>query len=411
MATAKLRLDTRPKSNGLHNVKVAIYHKSDKKFFGTTVDISKADFNQVNEAIKGNINLRKDDKIKVKDILQGRIKEAQAICEKLGNRFSFNSFTELYTDTKVKNDSIEYLFDQLIQSKYNTGNIGTAKSYNNAKQSLLKFSKKATIQDVTVSFLDKYETYMKANNRSRTTIGIYLRPLRAIYNQAIDSSLIDRSQNPFSRRRYQIPTGKGRKLALEPYELKKLEEFKPRNEAEQRALDFFFISYYANGINFKDIALMRKSQFHQNEITFQRSKTKNKDPRFIHVAITKPLKHLIDRNKIHKLEKDHYVFNILNENEDLRAQDAKIRQFIKTTNKYLKRISEVLELSTSVTTYTARHTFISIAVAVGHDSRVVQDLVGHSDLRSTEVYIADVAKEKREESTQKIANYRALING
>ncbi|NVK82845.1 MAG: site-specific integrase [Cytophagia bacterium] len=411
MATAKLRLDTRPKNNGLHNVKVAVYHKSDKKFFGTTIDISKADFNQVNEAIKGNINLRKDDKIRVKDILKERIEEAQAICEKLGNRFSFNSFTELYTDTRVKNDSLEYLFDLLIESKYKADKVGTAKSYNNAKQSLLKFSPKATIQDVTTSYLEKYERYMKSKSKSRSSIGIYLRALRAVYNQAIQNNLVDSSDYPFGKGKYQIPAPKGRKIALEAEELLKLSEYQPISEAEEKALDFFWISYYANGINFKDIVLLKQSNIFKGQISFIREKTKDSDPQIIHVEITERLAELLAKYRKYNISEDTFIFDIVSENDDLITQNNKLRQFIKTTNKYLKRISKKLELSEKVTTYVARHSFATVALRQGLSISEIQESMGHSTENTTRNYLGGFSREKRKENAQKVADFKSLVNG
>lgn len=411
MATAKLRLDTRPKSSGLHNVKIAVYHKTEKKFFGTAIDISKGDFKQVSEAIKGNLNLRRDDKIRVKEILQGRLNEAQNICEDLGNRFSYFRFNEIYSDTKTKSDSLEFLFDEFIKLKYEKGKIGTAKSYNNAKQSFLAFSPNASITDITVSFLERYQAYMTKKQRSRTSIGIYIRSLRTIYNRAINANLVNSSDYPFGKGKYDIPAPKGRKMALEAEELLKLFEYNPESEAEQKALDFFWISYYANGMNFKDLILLRKSNFYSDEIIFKREKTKDKDPKYIHVEITDSLERLIAKNRVLTIGKDPLIFDIISEHDNLEEQNNKLRQFIKTTNKYLKRIALKLNLSIPVTTYTARHSFASVAQRQGISVGEISEALGHSNIKTTANYLNGFAREQRRNNANKTADFKSLING
>jgi hypothetical protein len=41
------------------------------------------------------------------------------------------------------------------------------------------------LEDVTESFVKGYKDFMVKRKRSATTIGMYLRNLRAIYNQAV----------------------------------------------------------------------------------------------------------------------------------------------------------------------------------------------------------------------------------
>ena len=367
MATAKLRLDTRPKSNGLHNVKITVYHKAEKKFFATKIDLSKADFHQISESLKGNVNLRRDDKIRVKEILREKLDEAQKICENLGNRFSYFKFNELYTDSKGKSDSLEFLFDQFISGKKGKGKIGTAISYTNAQHSILSFSPKATITDITISFLERYKSFMESEGKSRTTVGIYMRSLRTIFNKAINSGLVDKSDYPFGKGKF--------------------------------------------GINFKDIIYLRKSNLSKDQIVFKREKVKEKDPTFIYVEITEELNKLIKRNRTHKIGKDPLLFDVISEDRSLEDQYKQLRQFIKTTNKYLKRVGEKLELSIPVSTYTARHSWATVAQRQGISVGEISEALGHASIKTTSAYLNGFAKEQRRRNAQKTADFKSLVNG
>jgi integrase len=52
-------------------------------------------------------------------------------------------------------------------------------------------------------------------------------------------------------------------------------------------------------------------------------------------------------------------------------------QFIKTTNKYLKRMSGQSGLSSHVTTYTSRHSFGTIAKRLGYSNELIAEALGH----------------------------------
>ena len=87
-------------------------------------------------------------------------------------------------------------------------------AYRSAKKALLHFRPKLYLEDITPDFLQRFENSMVDAGKSRTTIGIYLRSLRAIINEAIDSGLMRREDYPFGRRRYIIPAPKQAKIAL-----------------------------------------------------------------------------------------------------------------------------------------------------------------------------------------------------
>jgi integrase len=54
-----------------------------------------------------------------------------------------------------------------------------------------------------------------------------------------------------------------------------------------------------------------------------------------------------------------------------------IQQCIKTTNKYLKRLSEQVGLSSPATTYTSRHSLGTIAKRLGYSNEMIAESLGH----------------------------------
>ncbi len=54
-----------------------------------------------------------------------------------------------------------------------------------------------------------------------------------------------------------------------------------------------------------------------------------------------------------------------------------IHQWIKTTNKYLKRLSKLANLPINITTYSARYSFATIAKHLGYSNEMIAEALGH----------------------------------
>src|SRR5690606_20388033 len=87
------------------------------------------------------------------------------------------------------------------------------------------------------------------------------------------SGVLDKEFYPFGKRKYQIPAGRNVKKGLKADQLKKLFFYEPISDSEERARDLWFFSFYCNGANIKDIALLKYKNVSSNSITFLRAKT------------------------------------------------------------------------------------------------------------------------------------------
>ena len=62
---------------------------------------------------------------------------------------------------------------------------------------------------------------------------------------------------------------------------------------------------------------------------------------------------------------------------------------MKTFNKYLKRIAVKCEIDTKLTGYVARHSWATIAKKMGYSVEVISEGLGHGEIRTTQIYLAD----------------------
>lgn len=129
-----------------------------------------------------------------------------------------------------------------------------------ALNTFLKFKPNLDFDDITKDFLQTFELWMLGKGKSITTVGIYIRTLRAIINLAKSRGEIKMSDYPFGRRKYIIPSSRNIKKALNIEQIKMI--FNYATEADSpldEAKDFWKFSYLCNGINIMDIAHLKWS--------------------------------------------------------------------------------------------------------------------------------------------------------
>lgn len=282
------------------------------------------------------------------------------------------------------------------------GKAGTSEYYTQAISSFKSFAgEHFTFGSVTVKWLLKYEKWMVAGDvesgrpqKSITTVGMYCRAMRTIFNLAIEKKKINPGQYPFGKGKYVIPTGKGRKMALNEEQKNKILTFHTLDPAVRKAVDFWIFSYYCYGMNFADIARLRFSDIRDGVIVFDRQKTINttRERSLIEIPLRQEVTNII---KDWGNKEGGYVFPVIRDGLNLDQINNRVHDFIADTNRYLKTACENLELP-RITTYWARHTFATIAYKKGAGIEFIQKALGHSDIKTTQAYINSFDMETRQ---------------
>jgi len=397
-ANAHIYLDSRPKKDGTRLVKIRITFNRKQKYYPTDVHLMEDEFEKV---MFGKKRTREQKKIKQK--LEVFYNKADKIIDNL-KVFTFQKFEDLYSESRDLLNTIQEAYAKRIEHLRLDNKINTAITYecaiNSLDEFILKKYKKKTIQfaDISPELLKKYERFMLDNGRSTTTISMYLRTLRAMFN----SHEIDKSIYPFGKDKYQIPNSRNIKKALTIEEIGQIYNYEAKpNSPEDKAKDYWLFLYLCNGMNVVDFCSLRWSNINNDTLTFERAKTKttNKERKLITVYLKPEIMAIIKKWGQLSTNKDLFVFPHFNKEMDAEQQRRVVKQLTKNINKYIKRIAIDLGINRNVTTYYARHSFATILQRSGADISMISDLLGHSSVSVTEGYLDGFEKEQIQEKT------------
>jgi len=402
----------RPKANGLFPVKIRVFSipHNTAKLYPTDYDLSIQEFQSIWLTTKPRSEYRER-----RIALQAIETKANDTAKSL-KPFAFETFrNKLYASPREKNDVL-IRFSERINKLKKDGRIGTAESYSSTLGSLKKFMTYRSgktpgvllFQDISAEWLNEYERYMiEIQKTGRTTVGIYLRNVRTIFNLAIDEKQIDNELYPFGKKKYRIPAGRKTKKALAQKTLQVLFNSKPSNEEQNKARAFWFFSYSCNGMNIKDIARLKYTDIKGSTFTFYRAKTINttkEDLRTIQVHLTSFAKTIIQ--KYGNKAKDSYVFDIINDSMSEEEKHKSIRNFTRFINQHIQAFAKAQDITDQISTYSARHSFSTNIIRQGGSMEFVSEALGHSDTKTTMNYFAGFESNEKKTLIEKLMKFK-----
>lgn len=282
--TVKIILDTRrPKQTGLFPIKLRVTFQRKQKYYPVIIkdaqgekapfDLIPDDFDRIFGAKpRGDFKAHREylDEIKSK---------ANRVIDSLPF-FTFEKFEAAYFGelaNNIKSADLAEAYDFKIKELFEDGRISSARGYEMSRNSLSGFRANLKFYDITPDFLRRYKKQMEQEGKSAATTGIYLRYLRALFNEAIEAGVISRDAYPFGKGKngFQIPTKRNPAEPLKQSEIERIFKYQPENEAEAKARDLWLFSFLLNGANMKDISSLkfRDIDFHAERIIFYRAKT------------------------------------------------------------------------------------------------------------------------------------------
>ena len=235
---------------------------------------------------------------------------------------------------------------------------------------LKQFRSKVSFKDVTPFFWKQYESWLIDRGNNTITIHKAFRTLKAYLNKAIVAGCI--KTNPLKDVKVKHGDGSREFLSLEEVQLlQEMYDKKQFTKTQMTILQYFLFACYT-GLRFTDV----KSLLHVN----------------VHNDNTLKL-------KIHKTQ-INLVIPLHDKANALITPGLPFEKIFRVysnqpTNRYLKEIMTKAKIEKNISFHCARHTFATICLSdLEVPLTTVQKLLGHTEIRHTQIYARVLDKEK-----------------
>ena len=284
------------------------------------------------------------------------------------------------------------------------GNFGTAHVYRSSLNAIIAYRGKGdfTFNEVTPEWLKGFEIHLRSRGCSWNTVSTYLRTFRAVYNRAVDSGRAVYVPHLF--RSVYTGTRADRKRALDTEDMQKVFTQLPQSSAVtsdmRRTQGLFVLMFLLRGLPFVDLAYLRKSDLHDNVITYRRRKT----GRPLSVTLT-PEAMAILKRYMNRDASSPYLFPLLNSREGTKEAYHEYQLALRNFNRQLMLLGEMLGLGDKLSSYTARHTWATTAYYCEIHPGVISEAMGHSSITVTETYLKPFRNKKIDEANRKVVDF------
>ena len=239
------------------------------------------------------------------------------------------------------------------------GTVATLKEFRN----VIEFT------DINYTFLKEFDAFLRNKGLKVNTVGKHMRILRTLVNEAINEGYILQEAYPF--RKFKIKREKKEHNFLMPADLEKLENLKlpDRKNNSRHILDAFLFCCYC-GLRFSDF----KQLTYKNLITIDGKEWLVLNSVKTGVKLNIPLYLLFNGKALGIMRKYDSI-------EQLAALGCN-----SDTNRTLQKLGRMAHIGKKFTYHTSRHTCATLLVHQGVPITTVQKLLGHTSVKTTEIY-------------------------
>jgi integrase len=375
MATFKILFNRKNKLNAQKQavVSIEVYHKSKRKIISTGVFIEPRFWDQKNNLVKSS----HPDSFRYNTIIKDKLNALKNI--ELETVLKNKPFSLEMIDAQNKYLSFTDYFIKTIESRKSL-RLNTRLTHITAYNVFKKFAGDVTFKQLTYKLIFDYDNYLRSRYKDYT-VHTKQKILRTYINFAIKQGLMEANDYPY--RNFKLKPGKSNRIDLSYEQLHKLENLQIPDETLNHIRDLFLFSCYT-GLRFEDVMDLTHSDIRRNrkgdvEINKTIIKTEEK--------IRLPISILFAGKALRIIEKYKNMHT-----EKLLPQYTN-----QAVNRLLKALSTLINYNFPLTFHIARHTFGSRMAEIKPDPYLIQELMGHKDIKTSMDYIktsGDVLEDK-----------------
>lgn len=240
----------------------------------------------------------------------------------------------------------------------------------------------------TAERLKEYERWLNLQAYSPNTISTYMHTLQAVYNRWMPPGRTGHNPVLFADIYTKVESRTKRALSASQMEKLMNTDFKALPAFQQRALAYFLLMFMLRGMPFIDLAHLRKSNLQHGRLVYLRHKT----GKLMMVDIPPEAFPLLQKFR-DKTDSD-FLFPIMNEQsageEGLNDDELLYNRYqnaLRHYNRMLAKLMRRLLPGVPVSSYTARHTWATLAYHEGVPVGIISQALGHSSIRVTMTYL------------------------
>lgn len=307
-------------------------------------------------------------------------------------------------------DFSHYMFYVIADLK-SDGKYPAAHTYTSTLHSFLDFSGGTAVamhEVFTPGRLKEYENWLMVLRRlSLNTVSTYMRTLQAVYNRWTPPGTAGHNPKLFSDVYTKVESHTKRALTEQQMNRLMATDTSVLSPAQKRVFAYFILMFLLRGMPLIDLAHLRKKDVQGNTIVYRRHKTGKQ----MTVHIPKEAQWLIhefrDQNP-----RSVYLFPIL----DGRLRDGWqlyrcYQDALRCFNKSLQKLMGLLLPGAKVSSYTARHTWATLAYHLGTSVGLISQSLGHSSIRVTETYLKPFNNEMVDKANRRLISYVRKCKG
>lgn len=391
MVSANIILDTRYKKKGdVYPLKLRVVHNRKPFDLSLGHNLSAKDWDEKGQKVKSSCQTI-ENITRFNALLNKERQKVQDVLIRLQDEGKLDtlSLDDLRNFVNQKSTEVMMLAfgEEMVAQLEEAKKFGNAKVYITLLRSVRNFMKGRDfpLKQITFAWLKKYETWYLSKGNSANGLSVNMRTLRALYNRAIKEKLISKEYYPFTD--YTIKNESTRKRAIAGADLERIKSFEPKTERQERAKDYFLLSFYLMGASFVDLAFLKVKNISVGRIEYKRQKT----GRLHSIPISAPLQAIMDKYLTGK-GKESFILNVI-KSDDPKKQKVNVQDELRRFNRSLKEIGEMCGIEAALTSYVARHSYATIAKYKGVPTAVISEALGHSSEEVTQVYLDSFDKE------------------
>lgn len=252
----------------------------------------------------------------------------------------------------------------------------------------------------------RFQLYLEKLERSYNTISTYIRVLRAVYNRGVDAGQIQGEYRMFAKLKTGVSSEK--KLSVTADQMQKLVQTlpdQPEPSSITQAQDTLALMVLLQGMPFADLARLKKSNLKGNLLTCHRRKTGTE----LCVEVLPEAMELIDRYRNNNAASP-YLLNFLTSGLTEEEAFIEYRNKLRELNLQLSKLPALCGIKDiKVSTYTARHTWATLAKYCHVPEELISEGLGHSSLEVTRTYLKSFESNKLAKANKLV--YKCIFEG